>query len=453
MIALPTRFQPVRAAALADRVLIIDEAHSFDAYTTELMCALLRFQAMLGGSAIVLSATLTGETKAKLLEAFAEGRGQQGERPQSQAFPLATFWDGAFDETPLASVRGTRRDLPVAQLASAEAAAQQVLDAAAAGGCAVWIRNTVQDAIEAAEMTRALAPPEVVVDLFHARYTIGDRAMIERAALARFGRNSTPAERRGRVLIATQVVEQSLDVDFDIMVSDLAPLDLLIQRAGRLHRHDRPDRGAPVLNILAPDPSVVENGGWYARLFPRGAFVYGAHGRLHLGLEKLLAEGLNLLSGDPRALLETVLGADAAPHERLQKREDAAWAKRHAERNVAAQKLLRPFQGYVLDNHFEDDDRAKTRLSDETRTLRLARWDGVRLAPWHAADAPDDEARAWRLSEVSVKRFRAAERPELEDRALARAIAATEASWGKRAADVMLVALHGQGHSWTGTTA
>lgn len=452
MIGLPTRFQPVRAAALADRVLIVDEAHSFDAYTTELLCALLRFQAMLGGSAIILSATLTKQTKDQLLRAFAEGRRSAPTLALCRSFPLATLLEGGvLTEEPVQGMRGTRRDLPVERLAQVEAAARAVLDAAESGGCAVWIRNTVQDAIDGAALTRAMAPEGVTVDLFHARFTIGDRAKIEQAALARFGRTSTPKQRRKQVLIGTQVVEQSLNLDFDVMVSDLAPLDLLIQRAGRLHRHDRPGREGPVLRILAPDPEAIENGNWYASMFPRAAFVYAAHGRLHLGLKRLLAEGLNLASGDPRALLESVLGADADPHPLLQNREDAAWGRRHTERTAALQRLLDPRRGYVLRNHFEDDARAKTRLSEETRTLRLARWENGRLSPWNLPDAPDDEDRAWRLSEISVKRFRANSRPAPDNPALAGAIAAAEARWGRRAQEALLVPLHYGDQAWWGS--
>jgi CRISPR-associated endonuclease/helicase Cas3 len=289
------------------------------------------------------------------------------------------------------------------------------------------------------------------VDLFHARYTVGDRAKIERAALARFGRRSTLEARRHRILIATQVVEQSLDVDFDVMISDLAPLDLLIQRSGRLHRHDRGSRDAPLLHVLAPDPEHVVNAAWYASMFPRAAYVYDAHGRLHRGLEAI-AHGLNLASDNPRELLEAVLGTDAELHPKLQSNEDSAWARRHAERNVAIQRLLDPNAGYVLRNHFDDDDDTATRLGEETRTLCLARWDGARLMPWNHEDASDNEARAWRLSEISVKRFRAAEAVEPQDAALARAIQTVEDGWGRRGRDLIVMPLQSDGGSWVGVS-
>lgn len=97
-----------------------------------------------------------------------------------------------------------------------------------------------------------------------------DRQVIEEDVLNRFGKRSGSEQRTGQVLIATQVVEQSLDLDFDMMISDLAPMDLLIQRAGRLQRHNRHVAGNPLNNdqpdqrltpcfyLLTPAPQQVQ---------------------------------------------------------------------------------------------------------------------------------------------------------------------------------------------------
>ena len=118
----------------------------------------------------------------------------------------------------------------------------------------------------------------ISADLLHARFMVADRLKKEVELQARFGRDGT--RDRGRVLVATQVVEASLDLDFDLMVSDLAPIGSLIQRAGRLWRHmdlrpvrERPVPG-PVLHILSPDPENVEDGRWLHRVLPAGAWVY-----------------------------------------------------------------------------------------------------------------------------------------------------------------------------------
>jgi CRISPR-associated endonuclease/helicase Cas3 len=117
------------------------------------------------------------------------------------------------------------------------------------------ICNTVTraQAVHRALRDDRVAPPEDLI-LFHARFPFAWREAIERRVLARFGKDGTS---RGRaVVVATQVIEQSLDLDFDLMVSDMAPVDLLIQRAGRLHRHDRSRRpaalAAPRLVLTIP---------------------------------------------------------------------------------------------------------------------------------------------------------------------------------------------------------
>ena len=113
-----------------------------------------------------------------------------------------------------------------------------------AGHCACWVRNTVADALEAyALWVQEIGAANVI--LYHARFALTDRLHIGAEVLKRFGKESTAADRRGRLVIATQVVEQSLDVDFDYMVTDLAPIDLIIQRAGRLKRHARDTAGEP----------------------------------------------------------------------------------------------------------------------------------------------------------------------------------------------------------------
>lgn len=104
------------------------------------------------------------------------------------------------------------------------------------GGCAVVIRNTVSRAQHTFDLLRRTLDVDVVLD--HSRFLAFDRARIDRDLIRRFGKHSIEGTRTG-VVVATQVVEQSLDVDFDLMVTDVAPIDLILQRSGRLHRHNR----------------------------------------------------------------------------------------------------------------------------------------------------------------------------------------------------------------------
>ena len=137
---------------------------------------------------------------------------------------------------------------------------------------------------------------------------------IEHTVLDKFDKNSTLEKRRGQILVATQVVEQSLDLDFDLMITDLAPMDLIIQRAGRLHRHNDPikrgNRGTPRLIVLTPSLDGIPTAEWYSAMFPKGAYVYPHHGQLWL-TARLLADRKKItMPDDARLLIEGVFSDD-----------------------------------------------------------------------------------------------------------------------------------------------
>lgn len=443
---LPSKHQAMRLAGLARRVLVIDEAHAFDPYMTALTEGLLRFHAALGGSAVIMSATLTKAARAKFAKAFADGAGWREPRPESTAFPLTTVLNaGGLVEHPIAPSRGTRRDLKAERLNDGAAAIEVIAQAHARGQGAVWIRNTVQDAMDAYAAVRERLP-DADVDLFHAHFALGDRLDIERRVLASFGKESTGDQRR-RIVIATQVVEQSLDCDWDVMISDLAPADLLIQRAGRLHRHDhRGERPEPVLYVVGPDPAPDADPNWYKSAFPRAQYVYQHHGQLWLTIRALLdAGGLKLMTATPRDLIERVHeSASAEIPIGLQAVSSRAEGADMGERGIAGLNLLRLKDGYVPQaGAWESDTRTPTRLGDPQRVLRLAKWDGTRLIPWAPVDAPGGEKetrRAWRLSEVSVLASRVAE-ITYADAALHRAVEAEIASWPEAYDPPLLVPL------------
>jgi hypothetical protein len=181
--------------------------------------------------------------------------------------------------------------------ANLAAAAARLLAAAQAGARVVWIRNTVREA-QCAFRALAANREEVELTLFHARFRGCDRRSIEESVLKRFGKAAPPG---GRVLIATQVVEQSLDIDFDEMHTDLAPIDLLLQRAGRLHRHDRvrpPGFESPRLVVHGPSDADIA-----ALRFGPSRFVYDA-GTLWIAARALRSRGTLDLPADIRPLVE-----------------------------------------------------------------------------------------------------------------------------------------------------
>jgi CRISPR-associated endonuclease/helicase Cas3 len=447
-----SRYQSLRLAGLARKVLIVDEIHAHEAYLRELVCGLLRFHAAFGGSAILLSATLPAGQRQRFAAAFAEGAGlptPELARP-NDAYPLLTrLGQEGADARPVTFRPGLERQVRIVTVRDVSQAAETVVAASRAGQAVCWIRNTVADALEAYLLVRG----EVPAILFHARFAMGDRLAREHDVLTLFGKRSKPEDRAGQVLIATQVVEQSLDLDFDAMVTDLAPIDALVQRAGRLWRHNRPGRGGhPTLHVLTPAPDADAKADWYRRLLPRAAMVYPNHAALWLTTRELARRQVLRFPEDARAVIEAVYGngveieAPSALFDSWLKTE----GKDHGAVAIARSALLPLAEGYPgAVGAWHDDVRMPTRLGEPQAQLRLARWDGVTLRPWCGGNG----WLAWRLSEVTVLRRWVAAEYQSDDPALVKAMVDARAGWPERYDDSILVPLVQAGNNgveWEG---
>lgn len=473
--AVKARHQGLRLLGVTGAVLVVDEVHAYDVYTGALLEALLRFQAALGGSAILLSATLAAGQRQRLLAAFADGRGAPLGNTDGQGaaapYPLITHWcDG--DGTPRsipprgASPPRPRARLRCERLADEDAAVAVLLEAARQGRCACWIRNTVDDA-RTAHARLAADLSEDCLTLFHSAFIPAHRADLEARILQSFGKESGPSVRAGRVLVATQVVEQSLDLDFDVMVSDLAPVDLMVQRAGRLHRHDRGERPPPVLRILGPEAVPDPAPDWYVAMFPRAAYVYPDAARLWLSQSLLTGakgqgEGWDLIT-EARHLIEGVYGPDAEADvpEALMPTVLATEGEGLAHGALAGVVCLSPHAPFsdALDP-WNDDLVVRTRLGDDTVAVVLAEVCGDDLVPLSWADDPAGdrppagtfaERRAWAESEVAVSLRRVeAQAPIPSPLAAAHQSLRTRLRW--RTEHPILVPLRRSGPAtWTGT--
>ena len=284
----------------------------------------------------------------------------------------------------------------------------------------------------------------LAAEVFHARFALVDRLQIEKRVIATFGKFSTPAQRAGKVLIATQVVEQSLDLDFDALITDLAPIDLLIQRAGRLWRHHRPEReGQPELLVVGPEPIADADEKWFSRAFPRAAYVYKNHACLWLTARAFADAGSIESPGGLRALIEAVYGDDAelAVPEALQGSFCDAEGRAGAERGVANTNVLDLAKGYVRDGGAWDSDvRTPTRLVDDPQvTLRLARVREGCIEPYAPHVEPGEPWRAWRLSEVNISARRVG--GEAVPSEHADAVQAAKRDWTRFDMDKILVVL------------
>lgn len=413
---LPVRHQSLRLLGLSTKVLVVDEIHACDSYTGELLERLLQFHAALGGSAIVLSATLPQSQRARYLKAFTAGLGLTAPALESTDYPLATHLHaGGLGEQPITARVEVSRRVSVNALHDEASVLQRLFATVSRGGCAVWIRNTVVDARDAWRQWNALYPDHVAT-LFHARFALADRLRIGETVLDDFGSKSGPATRVGRLVIATQVVEQSLDVDFDDMVTDLAPIDLIVQRAGRLQRHvrdaqgnrllepsRRDERGGARLAVFMPSLEGEIKKSWLAQLLPRAAHVYPDHGQLWRTARWLMDNGGFDLPAQARDMIETVYGEAAyeSMPETLRAAADNADGARRADRATARGQVLVFEQGYNPDSQQWDDDAdAPTRLGEKTVRIRLARLVDGKLSPWSQTNSRID----WALSELTVPR-------------------------------------------------
>ncbi len=279
-----------------------------------------------------------------------------------------------------------------------------------------WIRNTVDDARQAWEELRTgpgINPERLM--LFHSRYALADRLAIEGDALRCFGKDSRAEARRGRVLVATQVIEQSLDLDVDLMISDLAPVDLLIQRAGRLHRHLRDAQGnpaardgrpAPTLWVLAPPWSDTPEADWYGRMFKGANAVYPHTGQLWLSQKVLQEAGALQMPEGARSLIEGVYDFDAlcTLPPGLQDNEFDQSGKQTGDRNLARFNTLQWAQGYTQTaGAWSAEEKTPTRLGEDTQDWTLLRAEGASLVPWAAESPHPWEASSLKLALRSLK--------------------------------------------------
>jgi len=410
---LPARFQSLRLFGLANHILIVDEVHAYDPYMNKLLQNLLAFHAALGGSAILLSATLPTKVRRDFIAAFARGCDDHQElESKIKDYPLASAYskEEGVRETPVDATPQRRCRVGIKLVAEEKEVVRLISEAAGRGQCVCWIRNTVHDAGAGYDLLKGELPADDV-RLFHARFAMGDRLDIEGAVTTTFGKKSTALERSGKVLVATQVVEQSLDLDFDLLVSDLAPMDLLIQRAGRLHRHPRdeygnplsegPDRREPPWMIIhGPATEDDVDGKWYKSKFEKASFVYPSHGCLWLTARLLVDKGELKMPDDARELVEAAFSekADKIPAP-LRQRDDQADVQRQADRGLAHINMLKLDEGYEATiTQWREDMKTPTRLGGMETTVRLARWDGETLAPWYA-----HEKFPWDMSQVNIR--------------------------------------------------
>lgn len=277
--ALQARHSMLRHLGLAGKAVVIDEVHAYDAYMTEYLATALRWLARYRVPVVLLSATLPIAQRRQLIDAYESEFAQPSARELSTAYPLVTsVGAGGFRETEVTArrtdIRAGLRLIGEGEAALGDELAARLTD----GGCALVICNTIARAQSAYRTLAKTLPGEV--ELHHAGFMASDRIAKEERLRAELGPDASHGAGRPsrRIVVATQVAEQSLDIDVDLLVTDIAPIDLVIQRIGRLHRHQRPDSDRPlavrepvvlIRGIESLDPVPVLEGGTAAVYDPK----------------------------------------------------------------------------------------------------------------------------------------------------------------------------------------
>ena len=282
---LPVKHNFVRLWGLANRVVVFDEIHAYDAYTGTLLIHLVRWLLSLGSTIVLLSATLPPSIRRKLASTTGTAL------PESALYPrLTVFTQGKAEQIHFSTDPERRQTIRIKGVAPDLSSVNHALEEdLPTQGMGLVLMNTVGRAQEyfltfpegepvktQGALVGKRLPDGTEVYLFHARYPAVLRQKREDFLLKVFGKKG---DRSGRkILIATQVVEQSLDLDFDYMITDLAPIDLLLQRAGRLWRHKDNPRplDEPILTIagLTPHaPPDFEKPLWWSSVYGEGLLL------------------------------------------------------------------------------------------------------------------------------------------------------------------------------------
>lgn len=233
--ALKQKHLMLRHVGLAGKVVIIDECHAYDAYMNQYLGRALRWLGSYGVPVILLSATLPGETRELLVSQYCQGKEVQ--KPDDiYAYPLITYSDG--DEVSYANLNSHESEnntiIHISNL-TIENLNSLIDDRLSDGGNMGIIVNTVKQAQDIYDYISDTGF-DGDVKLFHSQFLAPDRIKKEDTLLKELGPKSVSSRPYKGIIIGTQVLEQSLNIDFDILVSELCPMDLLIQRVGRLHR-------------------------------------------------------------------------------------------------------------------------------------------------------------------------------------------------------------------------
>jgi CRISPR-associated endonuclease/helicase Cas3 len=307
MAVLNVRHNFVRYFGLAGKLVILDEVHSYDTFTGTIIKRLIAELVGLHCTVIILSATLTEQQKRELLAELV-----QAEPQTSSAYPLITAinrLDGQGfkkQEKPFEVME--HRKVVVHYETDQNRLITEAITRARNGYQVLWIENTVAEAQEiySSILNTYSTADTIPCGLLHSRFTLIDRSNKERIWISRFGKTGFgERQKSGSILVGTQVLEQSLDIDADFLITRLCPSDMLFQRVGRLWRHNslqdaRPDGSHPEVRIIGPEKEQIMKD---EHAFGPSGYVYSPY-VLYRSFECWSERQVITIPDDIRSLLE-----------------------------------------------------------------------------------------------------------------------------------------------------
>ena len=416
------RHAPFRSGPMLRLLLCVDEVHASDAYMTTLLRVVLDQHRAAGGHALLMSATLGSAARLRLLG----GQVEMHEVPDARqaaalSYPSLQRSDEKLQPLPQSDRKQNQKHVTVEMCdfqADTGSLLMRMKAAADAGAAVIFIRNRVDDARETVLRLEKIGAPLLrcrgVAAPHHGRFAPEDRRLLDEALEAAF---RTTGARCGVIAVTTQTAEQSLDLDADWLVTDVAPGDVLLQRIGRLHRHQRLRPAGcktPLVTVLAPEPEQLA-----ATLNSHGGL---RSGRTLLGLGRIYENIVGVLS--TRAWLADRGEIRVPANNRML----VEAATNHAALTAFAETLGDPWPGHLWDvagkiaakggvarivsvdwgsplveNQPVPNERATTRLGLDDRRVELPQalpgpfGEPVRtlnVPGWMAGDAPADAAAA-----------------------------------------------------------
>lgn len=388
---LKIKYTSIRLLGMESKVIIMDEVHAYDIYMYTIIERLIKWCANLNIPVILLSATLPSVKKESMIKAY----GGEISNKLKESYPLiTTVYKG--DEYKQIEVNGsfmssTVKISLIPYMGKWNELSDKALSMVEDGGCLCVLLNTVKEAQEFyTELIKKNNDKEIELSLFHARFPAEDRQRIEDKCVDDFGKKSllsaddkdyTPRPKKA-ILVATQVVEQSLDLDFDCMLIALAPIDLLLQRIGRVHRHIRKRPTLfiePKVEILVSEMPIDKTS---------NALVYNSW--ILIKTEEVLKDREEIkLPKDIRPLVEYVYNATSTPDDKDYKKwieliteadVDELTAKRYTFGEPNEDKF---FIQNVNEHFFDDEESAinensKTRIGDSSIRIAIIQTDLIK---------------------------------------------------------------------------